>query len=989
MACYDSGDSQYKLTCSSCGVTAAEANRCDTITDGSYSASGVCTDSDTCTTGALYNDEGTLKASCSTGTSSDVDPCDSSAADGYSASGMCVSGSSCATGIVYLNGTTITSGCSNGGGQACYTDAQNNGSLTSWSPSGICTSGNVCTSGATTVLDSGTYYAGCSGHAGVVCDSDGGASFSADGICLSNGTCGTSGLICYDSGDSAYKDACSACSASTAEANRCDNDITGGYSAEGVCTDTNSCATGALYDDTETAALKAGCSDGTSSDVDPCEDNASDGYSASGMCVAGSTCQTGGVYLDATTITTGCSDGGGQGCYTDAQNDGSLTAWSPSGICTSGSVCTVSALTVLDSGTYYTTCTGHDNATCDSDGGGSFSADGLCLSDVCVTSGLVCQDSGDSLYYNACSACGVTTTEANRCDTDITGGYAANGVCTDTNSCTTGALYNDGTNLKAGCSDGTSSNVDPCEDDASDGYSASGMCVSGSTCVAGIVYLNGTTITNGCTNGGGQACYTGTQNDGSLTSWSPSGICTSGSVCTADALTVLDTGVYYATCTGHDNATCDSDGGGSFSADGLCLSDTCVTSGLVCQDSGDSLYYNACSACGVTAAEANRCDTDITGGYVANGVCTDTNSCTTGALYNDGTNLKAGCSDGATSNVDPCEDDASDGYAPYGMCVSGSTCVAGIVYLNGTTITNGCTNGGGQACYTGTQNDGSLTSWSPSGICTSGSVCTADALTVLDTGVYYATCSAHAGQSCDFDGGGSFSASGVCLSDTSCDTTAETAQDCNYSESCTGASYYSSCGSVNDNDRCDTDITDGSFAETGVCVAGACVALAGNETGNCSDVIDNDGDGGLDMYDTDCNTVPGAPTLVFPPNNTTTDDPTPTLRAAYSDPENAGYTDYRIVSTSYADCLNGANVVISGRSSKTILKSETTQWTPPLTLGASSAYYWCARNFDTYVYSDWTAMGSFTLNLNGIEANAGIKLNPGGGGFDMWGVEWK
>ncbi|MFA6551567.1 MAG: hypothetical protein WCV41_03515, partial [Patescibacteria group bacterium] len=429
------------------------------------------------------------------------------------------------------------------------------------------------------------------------------------------------------------------------------------------------------------------------------------------------------------------------------------------------------------------------------------------------------------------------------------------------------------------------------------------------------------------------------------------------------------------------------------------------------------------------------------------------------------------------SDVDPCEADASDGYSANGMCVSGSTCQTAGVYLNGTTITSGCTNGGGEACYTDAQNDGSLTSWSPTGVCTSGSVCTASTLVALDGGTYYATCSGHTGKACDADGGGSFSQTGVCLSDgtcdavdvslsagsyylncdgyggkqceadtssgdfsqsgmcfdnggavdgtnfdcqtaghicfdgtnyqtscascstgngcdsaittggdygangiclsnSSCDDSGSAAKDCSYAEAdC--AVYYSSCASVNNNDRCDTDVTDGSFANTGICAAGVCTALTA-ETGNCADTLDNDGDGGVDLYDTDCNNIPSIPVLVSPSDGTALSDNTPTLSASYTDSLQAGYTYYRIVSTSQSDCVNGSNLLINGISTKTIAQSGATIYTPPISLANSGTYYWCAQNFDGYLSSAWTAMGSFTLTYTS-ESDKNLNVEMGDG----------
>ncbi|MFH1399346.1 MAG: LamG-like jellyroll fold domain-containing protein [Candidatus Woesearchaeota archaeon] len=224
-ACVDSGDSNnYKLSCSACGVSTAEKNRCDVITDGAYSASGVCTDADTCTTGALYDDEGTLKADCSAGT--DVDPCDSSAADGYAAGGICNSDSTCDA-----------------------EDVANN---------------------------SGVYYA-CDGDVdGLECDTDtSNGDYGLDAMCLSDSNdggswdCKIGGEACNDG--TYYEDDCASC----AEKDECDVVVAAGdFSADGVCvTEISGCCnnwTSGASDDPDQCDTEANVCDADNGDY--CDD---------------------------------------------------------------------------------------------------------------------------------------------------------------------------------------------------------------------------------------------------------------------------------------------------------------------------------------------------------------------------------------------------------------------------------------------------------------------------------------------------------------------------------------------------------------------------------------------------------------------------------------------------------------------------------------------------------------------------------------------
>ncbi len=112
------------------------------------------------------------------------------------------------------------------------------------------------------------------------------------------------------------------------------------------------------------------------------------------------------------------------------------------------------------------------------------------------------------------------------------------------------------------------------------------------------------------------------------------------------------------------------------------------------------------------------------------------------------------------------------------------------------------------------------------------------------------------------------------------------------------------------------------------------------------------------------NVAPNAPSLVSPESVSYTTDTTPTLSANYSDSDSAdsGTTSYRISSTSLSDCVNNLNVVASGSSAETSDENENTTWTNGTSIGEDGTYYWCAQNSDGDLTSDWTQMGSFTLD---------------------------
>ncbi len=1051
----------------------ADGMGCDsTVTGGDYINNGMVIFPLTCATMGAIGQEGSVKwhGGCSNtvGDKCDSSPDYSSLTAPWTADGYCITGgTTCATDIVCYddNATTYYANCSscssaNTDIDACISDVTDGGYVAN----GYCTTGGICSTGI--VYDNAGTLTNSCGTAGQACDSDatgaenGAFSTAANGACITGNACDTD-EVCYD--DANYQADCSSCSSANTDIDACHSDVTsGGYVADGYCTTGGTCSTGVVYDNAGT--LTNSCSNGGGQACDADATGAEGGAfstASNGICVSGSACDgshvanVSGVYYSCSasadgyqcdTATTGAFSQDSM-CLSDTNDGGAYTCQ------TAGHAC-------FD-GTYYedtcASCSASNGCTSTLTSGGNYAASGICLTDnSCDETSMVCYDSGDSGYKSTCSSCGVTTAEANRCDTDITGGaYSANGVCTDADTCTTGGLYDDEGTLKANCSAGTTTNVDPCESSAADGWSANGMCLGDSSCGTGIVYTNAGTLTTGCSNGGGEACYTDATNDGSITSWSPTGVCTSGSVCTAAALTVLDSGTYYATCTGHTGASCDSGGGATYTQDGICLSSgACDTANPVVMDCGISCAvtdptYDTCSGYG-----GDSCDSTATGGdFTQNGMCYDsgTYAClTSGFVFYDGSNY-ASSTNIATTNYD--HDSDADGkgcdsvitsggdFSVDGMLTSAPACTtSGTVYLATDTnyFTTGCSNGGGQSC------DTSITAhltapWTSDGICVSGSACESsnvanvsstyyscndsadgyqcdtattgafaqDSMCLSDTnsggaydcktsghacfdGTYYedtcASCSASNGCTSTLTSGGDFSASGICLTDNNCDETTEAAKDCSYSEAdC--SNYYSSCASVSDNDRCDTDITDGSFTDTGICFSNSCVAVTAENSGagNCSDGLDNDGDGIIDLYDTGCNDAPSVPVLVSPANASTITDNSPTLLATYTDSAQAGYTYYRVASAD--TCTAGSNIIISGNSSKTITTSENTVWTVPMSIGTSGTYYWCAKNYDGYLNSAWTAMGNFILSRHTMDKfQKGTMFEPGGSGLIMEGM---
>jgi len=136
--------------------------------------------------------------------------------------------------------------------------------------------------------------------------------------------------------------------------------------------------------------------------------------------------------------------------------------------------------------------------------------------------------------------------------------------------------------------------------------------------------------------------------------------------------------------------------------------------------------------------------------------------------------------------------------------------------------------------------------------------------------------------------------------------------------------------------------------------------------------------------------IPDAPTPVSPAEAAVVTDNTPTLYVNYSDSQSSGYINYRIVATSQSDCLSGSNIIVSGSSAETISTSQAVSLTPAVPLGASGTYYWCTQNYNANgLYSDWTAMGSFTLQTySGLDDNLELELNGGSEGLMLEGIEF-
>ncbi|MBR9677859.1 MAG: hypothetical protein GOU97_00995, partial [Nanoarchaeota archaeon] len=584
-----------------------------------------------------------------------------------------------------------------------------------------CSSGTVCdlvTLGGSNYYCTGSAWSAQTTAKGLACNTNG-VCTADDGVC-----CGDDGVedVVYDNVGAVYYCGCS----SSNDGYSCENsngNAGGVFNQQGICASADDVsydcdvsghvAYTSVYYDTECAGWESKW----------CDNSIVSGgnYGAEGACID-SACET-------SLVSCNCGvDGSCSGDVTDAKCSNACTA----------------------------------SYACDADvGSNAFEQDGLCLTaGTCDASGHTCFDSGDSSYKSSCSVCGVTVGEANRCDTSVTDGdYVAGGVCTDADSCTTGALYDDEGTLKAGCSTGVAGDEDPCDTSAADGWVAGGICVS-SSCDAVDVVLDTDFYAN-CDGHGGKQC------DSAITAgdYSQDGLCfddggavdgtnfdceTSGYVFYTGSLYNDDSAVAttdYDFDLDADGKGCDDSGdwsgGHVFTADGMVTTAGCTAvAGVVRVDASNNYYFVAtCDASG------DACDSSIIASSTApwgrDGYCCDSGCQLDGSVANGGNccGVDALCNDTTPSSCRAADNKC--GYDNGQSCTTGDDCdsdlcVAGTCRADCNTPSDYC----GSKCSADTANydtsgmmcdTGCLTYGSASGnvnmqagACNSGSDCCTD-----------------------------------------------------------------------------------------------------------------------------------------------------------------------------------------------------------------------------------------------------------------------
>ncbi len=116
------------------------------------------------------------------------------------------------------------------------------------------------------------------------------------------------------------------------------------------------------------------------------------------------------------------------------------------------------------------------------------------------------------------------------------------------------------------------------------------------------------------------------------------------------------------------------------------------------------------------------------------------------------------------------------------------------------------------------------------------------------------------------------------------------------------------------------------------------------------------------------------PVQVLPADNATV-PLKPYLSAQYVADLDLGVTNYRVSSSSLADCVNDTNIVYTASSNETTRLNEATGIVVESSIADGNTYYWCAQNEDVNSWtSNWAEMGSFTVDLTTPAINYSMYL---------------
>ncbi|MFH1442687.1 MAG: hypothetical protein ABIG96_01515 [Candidatus Micrarchaeota archaeon] len=528
-------------------------------------------------------------------------------------------------------------------------------------------------------------------------------------------------------------------------------------------------------------------------------------------------------------VVCGC-DSGGKSCdSTDAGNNAD-------GICASNA-CTSSGIVMNSSQTFTTGCA-NGGYVCDSaiQTGGTppqYVRDGFCVSTTCCTSAISSSEASSPDWTDSDNSCGCASA-GDICDnTPATGvPLSSEGICASSTCATSGTVRLNAGTYSTGCASGNE-----CDSDITSpslGYTRNGYCAGAtSTCATTAIV----------------ASSVGTDECGTLTTGCSAGVFTD-----ADSDDGCDTG--------NEGSLCDSTPATGPTAGGVCVEDSCRTSGIIMVNCGTSCtnadLTDANMAVGCTSTSGDSCDDAIQGsGFGQTGTCTSSGCTTSGAIGKSGSTYYAGCAAGRE-----CDSGATGGdYARDGYCAQ-STCTTSLIVASttgsdecgslsgcsatdwgGNDETNSCASAEGAICDTTAASGPADEGTCVDGSCrTSGATrlnCGTDgcANTDIASGMVY-SCDDTSGDACDdsIDGSG-FVQTGICAAN-ACDTSGHVCY--------TGAAFAADCSSCSESNACDSTITSGGdYNADGVCAATTtcCTGFGSDPTDSSSiDVCGNSGD---------------------------------------------------------------------------------------------------------------------------------------------------
>lgn len=509
------------------------------------------------------------------------------------------------------------------------------------------------------------------------CDSSCGAHPSCDeqqpysciaGVGWCNGTQGcqqlcTDEVVGTSSGDSSVcGDATSTCFCTPSKAGfSCDEDFDSTY---GICTDElNECC-----DDGKNASVVAGeyqCGCDSANDGYRCDFYVGDLFVQDGLCASvndGSsyTCLTAGhACFDDGFYESSCSycsydlnsDPLGDNCTTVLDSGD----YSPNGLCTDGGACTTSGSIYADTDDSMTLkpgCSSGDVVDiCVSAVSVIWDSDGICVSGGSCDTNEVCNHSSTGILMESCASC-PDGSEAMSASMNDGTGFNPDTICIGGTTC----LYNLTETGNCGCTSSDAQNAERCDMRVEGSIVYDGVCAATNDaateldCVAGDVFFDGTYYlasrkADGSTDG--RKCdslITGTGFN-----WEGYGL--SDGTCDTQGITARDCGEsggvscqsgdsFYDECalarSGQPDS-CDTtinSGSESWSQEGTCISAgddsaDCDQAGHLA-DNGDGSFADDCSG-----NAGLQCDSSVLGGdYLADGVCYDNLSSSTGCCVN-------------------------------------------------------------------------------------------------------------------------------------------------------------------------------------------------------------------------------------------------------------------------------------------------------------------------------------------------------------------